>query len=144
MQIVYYFTGTGSNRLHVANFGGKTCEIIISRAEAARSKKRGQSMKSYNHLLLGAVLLVATACTIVPPEPVVSSFNESSVGIQMNGTTLEFASAESRAVAIAAADARAADICRRGPNRRAEFVSSRIIPINQYAYNVERLYLCLS
>ena len=100
-------------------------------------------MKPASLLLSATIALLLGACTTVPPEPVVSSFNESSVGIQLNGSALSLASEETRQAAFAAADAEAADICRRGPNRRAEFVSSRNIPINQYAYNIERLYLCL-
>ncbi|WP_412506722.1 hypothetical protein [Roseovarius sp. SYSU LYC5161] len=84
------------------------------------------------------------AACAVDMEPAVSSFNEASVGIQIDGNALEFADEASRAEAIRKADARAAEVCARGPNRKAEFASSRQIPTGQYSYVVERLYLCLS
>jgi len=91
-----------------------------------------------------AAIFFLTACGDIPAqEPVVASFNEASVGIQLNGALLEFSSAEARKEVFAKADAKAAEICRRGPNRRADFVSTRNIPTGQYSYNVERLYLCL-
>lgn len=91
---------------------------------------------------LGLTASVA-GCGAGTLEPAVSSFNEASVGIQLDGNTMEFSSAEKKAEAIAKADAKAAEICKRGPNRRAEFTSSRRIPTGQYTYVVERLYLCL-
>lgn len=100
-------------------------------------------MKTAFKLSLVAPLLLM-ACGGLPIEPAVSSFNEASVGIQLNGNAMELSSQDARSNAIASADALASDICRRGPNRRAEYVSSRNIPINQYAYSIERLYLCLS
>jgi len=97
-----------------------------------------------------ALLLVATSgllmsCSgLVPaPEPVISSFNEASVGIQLQGFAMEMASPEVRNAALAAADDQAAGVCRRGPNRRAEFASTRNVPTGQYSYVIERLYLCL-
>jgi len=91
--------------------------------------------------VLGVAVLIA-ACG-PPPEPVVSSFNESSVSIQLNAETLAFSSEEVRQEAYAKADARAADICSRGPNRNAEYVSTRSFSTGQYSSVVERLYLCL-
>ena len=76
-------------------------------------------------------------------DPVVASFNEASVGIQLNGSAMDFSSAEARAGALARADAKAAEICSRGPNRRAEFASTRNLPTGDYSYVQERLYLCL-
>lgn len=93
-------------------------------------------------VLFGAVFAVA-ACDVPSPEPVVASFNEASVGIRLNGAQLDFASAEVKKAAFTQADAKAAEICRRGPNRRADFVSTRTIPTGQYTYEIERLYLCL-
>jgi hypothetical protein len=94
-----------------------------------------------NLAALGAVGL-ATACATGPVEPVVASFNEASVGIQLPDLT--YFPEESKQAAIAKADAKAAEICRRGPNRKAEFTSSRLIPVSTYVFRTERLYLCLS
>mmetsp|Transcript_110 Transcript_110/g.162 ORF Transcript_110/g.162 Transcript_110/m.162 type:complete len:105 (-) Transcript_110:120-434(-) len=94
-----------------------------------------------NVIALGALGLT-TACVTGPIEPAVSSFNEASVGIQLPDMT--YVPADQRALAISKADAKAAEICKRGPNRRAEYVSSRTIPVSQYTAITERLYLCLS
>ncbi|MFD0858423.1 hypothetical protein [Roseovarius aquimarinus] len=90
-----------------------------------------------------APVLALMGCAVPNPEPVVASFNEASVGIQIDGNSLDFASAEAKAAAIAKADAKAAEICSRGPKRRAEFASSRRITTGDYTYVTERLYLCL-
>jgi hypothetical protein len=87
--------------------------------------------------------LVAAGCTMPTAEPAVASFNEASVGIRLNGNALQFAGAQAQAEAYAKADAKAAEICSRGPNRKAEFASSRQIPTSQYTFDIERLYLCL-
>ena len=76
-------------------------------------------------------------------EPAISSFNEASVAIQLNANMMSMTDEASRAQAIRKADQLAADTCRRGPNRRAEFASSRNIPTGQYTSVTERLYLCL-
>lgn len=88
-------------------------------------------------------MALLTACAPLALEPVVSSFNEASVGIQLDGNAMEFSSSEKRAEAIAKADAEAAKVCQRGPNRKAEYASSRRLPTGQYTYVIERLYLCL-
>jgi hypothetical protein len=85
---------------------------------------------------------VLVACS-VNLEPAVSSFNEASVGIQIDGSSLEFADQNSKNIAIQKADQKAKEVCSRGPNRKAEFASSRNIPTGQYTYVTERLYLCL-
>jgi hypothetical protein len=76
-------------------------------------------------------------------EPIVSSFNEASVEIQLGQGDMGFVSEEMRAQAVQKADAKAAEICARGPNRRAEYASQRRIPLSQYVYVTKRLYLCL-
>ncbi|MEQ8293167.1 MAG: hypothetical protein RIA08_13260 [Roseovarius sp.] len=76
-------------------------------------------------------------------EPIVSAFNEASVEIQVGQGDMGFMSEELRTQAIARADAKAVEICARGPNRRAEFASQRRVPINQYVSVTKRLYLCL-
>ncbi len=76
-------------------------------------------------------------------EPIVSSFNEASVEIQVGESDMGFMSGDLRAQAIQKADAKAAEICARGPNRRAEFASQRRVPISQYLSVTRRLYLCL-
>lgn len=93
--------------------------------------------------VLIAGLLGLASCGPVVVTPAISSFNESSVAIQLDGLAMEFADAESRAAAIAEADRIANDTCRRGPRRGAEFASTRNIPTGQYTYITERLYLCL-
>jgi 4'-phosphopantetheinyl transferase EntD len=100
-------------------------------------------MPKYSPIVGLASLAFVAACATGPIEPVVASFNEASVGIQIDGNMYEFSSAEVKQQAIASADQKAADICRRGPNRRAEFVSSRNMATGQYSYVIERLYLCL-
>lgn len=90
-----------------------------------------------------AIALGLSACAMPSPEPVVSSFNEASVGIQLNGNSLEFSNAETRATAYQKADLKAAEICSRGPKRHAEYASTRNIPTGDYTYVIERLYLCL-
>ena len=87
--------------------------------------------------------LVAAGCTMPNAEPAVASFNEASVGIRLNGNALQFSGQQAKAEAYAKADAKAAEICSRGPNRKAEFASSRQIPTGQYSFDIERLYLCL-
>jgi hypothetical protein len=99
------------------------------------------NLKSYWYA--APLSLVLAACATGPIEPAVSSFNEASVAIQLNGNQMEFSTEETRQAAIQRANALAAEICARGPNRRAEFASSRNIPTGQYTYVVERLYLCL-
>lgn len=90
-----------------------------------------------------ALPLILMACAAVGPEPVVASFNEASVGIQLDANQMGFATEEARSDAIAKADAKAAEICSRGPNRKAEYASSRTISTGQYTSVTERLYLCL-
>ncbi|MCC5967465.1 MAG: hypothetical protein JJU24_15150 [Natronohydrobacter sp.] len=99
-----------------------------------------KNLKTTSVLLL---IFVVGACGPMNIEPAVSSFNEASVGIQLDGNAMEFSSAAKRAEAITKADAEAAKICQRGPNRKAEYASSRRIPTGQYSYVIERLYLCL-
>lgn len=89
------------------------------------------------------VFLTVASCGPMVIQPAISSFNEASVAVQLNGSQMEFTDAASRAAAVDSADQLAADTCRRGPNRHAEFASSRNIPTGQYTYVIERLYLCL-
>lgn len=102
-------------------------------------------MKSryFARLAMASALALAACGVVTSVEPVVASFNESSVGIQLDGNAMDFASEEVRQQAIAAADAKAAEICSRGPNRRAEYASERRFSTSQYSYARERLYLCL-
>ena len=102
-------------------------------------------MSSSMRAALGVLVLALAGCDMPEAQiaPVVSSFNEASVGIQLNGNAMDFSSAERQAAAVQAADAKAQEICSRGPNRRAEFASSRNLPTGQYSYVRERLYLCL-
>lgn len=91
--------------------------------------------------LLGLSFLVLVGCGSPDDlnyEPIVASFNDSSTGIQLL-PNIQLASAQKRAEVFAMADAKASEICRNGPNRRAQYASTRILP-NGY---VERLYLCL-
>ncbi len=92
-------------------------------------------------IIVSATLL--SGCGAPNNEPVVVSFNEASVGIRLNGNSLEFSGPEAKAEAFAKADAKAREICARGPNRKAEYASTRNIPTGQYTYEIERLYLCL-
>jgi len=78
------------------------------------------------------------------PDPVVSSFNDASVGIQLPGSQMQYAAADANAALIAKADQEAASICARGPRRTAEFVSSRRLSTGPYSFVIERLYLCLN
>ena len=91
-------------------------------------------------IAVGAIS-AASACVPIAIEPAVSSFNEASVGVQL--PDMSFVPPNQQAEAIAKADAKAAEICRRGPNRKAEFTSSRVIPTGQYTSVTERIYLCL-
>jgi hypothetical protein len=93
-------------------------------------------------LLLGSTLAL-TACTDVPSQPIVSSFNDSSVGIQIQQSTFAVMTPEAEAKALELADAKAQDICSRGPKRRAERASVRTVPSSEYVITVEYLYLCL-
>lgn len=88
-------------------------------------------------------VLTLTSCGPMDIEPAISSFNEASVAVQLNGNMMELTDETSRAEAILKADAVAENTCRRGPRRKAEFASSRRIPTGQYSYVIERLYLCL-
>ena len=99
---------------------------------------------TFNKLgMVSFVLIGLSACGVPNTEPAVASFNEASVGIRLNGNALAMVDAQTKAEAIEKADAKAAEICSRGPNRKAEFASSRNIPTGQYTYEIERLYLCL-
>ena len=83
-----------------------------------------------------------TACDDTAREPIVSSFNEASVEIQVQN--IDFMSKEALAASYQAADVKAASICKRGPNRKAEYVSTRPISTsNQYVNHQAQLYLCL-
>ena len=93
-------------------------------------------------MVFGAALALS-ACTDTPAEPIVTSFNESSVGIQIQQSSLAMMTPEAEAAAIEKADAKAQDICSRGPNRRAERTSSRQVPAGEYTIATEYLYLCL-
>ena len=90
-----------------------------------------------------ATLTTLAACAVTSLTPAISSFNEASVAIQLDGTSMNFATDQVKAESIAKADRLAAETCRRGPNRKAEFASSRSIPTGQYSFVMERLYLCL-
>lgn len=76
-------------------------------------------------------------------EPIVSSFNEASVEIQVGQGDMAFMNEDLKAQGIQRANAKAAEICARGPNRRSEFASQRRVPISQYLAVTRRLYLCL-
>lgn len=89
------------------------------------------------------VVLAACGVTVDNINPAVSQYNGDSVSIQLNGNMLEFATPDVRAAAIQKANAEAARICSKGHKKRAEFTSTRNIPTGQYAYSIERLYLCL-
>ena len=93
-------------------------------------------------MALGTTLALA-ACTDTASEPIVTSFNEASVGIQIQQSTFAVMTPEAEAAAVAKADARAQEICSRGPNRRAERASSRQVPAGEYMISTEYLYLCL-
>jgi Tfp pilus assembly protein PilW len=93
-------------------------------------------------LALGSVVTLA-ACTDTAYEPIVTSFNESSVGIQIQQSTFAVMNEGAQAQAIAMADAKAQNICSRGPNRTAERTSSRQVPAGEYVIATEYLYLCL-
>lgn len=76
-------------------------------------------------------------------EPVVSSFNGDSVEVQITNANVRNKSG--RAQARVEADSVAEDICARGPNKNAEYVSTRQTPAaNQYLVNDVHLYLCLN
>jgi Tfp pilus assembly protein PilW len=94
-------------------------------------------------LLVSGAALALTACTEVPSEPIVTSFNEASVGIQIQQSTFAVMTPEAEAKAVEKADAKAQDVCGRGPNRRAERTSSRQVPAGEYMIATEYLYLCL-
>ncbi|WP_143514463.1 hypothetical protein [Primorskyibacter flagellatus] len=85
-----------------------------------------------------------TACTEMASEPIVTSFNESTVGIQIQQSSLAVMTPEAEAKSIAMADAKAQEICSRGPKRRAERASSRQVPAGEYMIATEYLYLCLN
>ena len=93
--------------------------------------------------VLGSFLLVGCGVTVDQINPGVSQFNGDSVSIQLDGTAMDFATAEVRKAADARADSMAGEICRRGHRKRAEFTSRRRFSTGQYSYVVERLYLCL-
>ena len=99
-------------------------------------------MRNFTVVGLFGVSLLA-ACGDLNVEPAISSFNEASVAIQLDGNSMDLSNAEARTAAIAKADILASDTCRRGPRRTAEFASTRNIQTGQYSYAIERLYLCL-
>lgn len=90
-----------------------------------------------------AALTLAACASTAPSEPMVTSFNESSVGIQIREFSLAPMNAEARAQAVAMADVKAQEVCSRGPNRKAERASSRQVPAGDDYIVTEYLYLCL-
>lgn len=99
------------------------------------------TLRAFVFLLAGLIPL--SACVATPSEPIVTSFNESSVGIQIQQSSLAPMTQEAEAEAVRLADAKAQEVCSRGPNRRAERASSRSVPAGEYMMAREYLYLCL-
>lgn len=97
-------------------------------------------MKKYALFLL--VGLGACGVTIEQINPAVSEYNGDSVTIQLS-SMMQMASPEVQADAISKADEEAARICAKGSKKRAEYASTRNIPISNYSYLTERLYICL-
>lgn len=96
-------------------------------------------------IVTGALALFVSGCAEPQLDPVVVSFNEASVGVQItDGHIYDVKPKAEQAAIDAAADAEAAEICRRGPKRQAEFTSVRRIRTGDYTHAYERLYLCLS
>ena len=86
-----------------------------------------------------------TACISADQiKPAVSGFNGDSVQVQIDNGAMSLVAPEEHAAIYARADKQAADICRRGHRKRAEFTSTRIIPTGPYTSVEERLYLCLN
>lgn len=105
---------------------------------------KGKNMNFKLICLTVCASLTLAACTETAAEPIVTSFNKSSVGIQIQQSTFAVMTPEAEAQAVAKADTRAQEICSRGPNRRAERASSRQVPAGEYTIATEYLYLCLS
>ena len=92
---------------------------------------------------IASLALVSLAACAVPVTPVVTSFNGDSVEVQV--ANLLFADEATRADGRAAAEKTAADICQRGPNKRAEYVSTRtVVGSSGYADTDLHLFLCLN
>ncbi|SOH93388.1 hypothetical protein SAMN06273572_10264 [Monaibacterium marinum] len=88
------------------------------------------------------LLFLISGCISQPSEPLVASFNGDSVDIQIDN--IEYLTAPALAISRANADARAQEICERGPKKKAEFASARkLYTANQYIVHELRLYLCL-
>ena len=97
-------------------------------------------MKKYALVLLFG--LGACGVTIEQINPAVSEYNGDSVTIQLS-SLMDMASPEVQANALLKADEEAARICAKGSKKRAEYASTRRIPVSTYSYLTERLYICL-
>lgn len=97
-------------------------------------------------LAFGCFAFFVSGCAVTPDqiEPAVSQYNGDSVSIQVDQMQFSLVAADQQKVVKAKMDARAAEICRRGHKKRAEYTSVRSIPTGQYSSVMERLYLCLN
>ena len=126
--------------------GGTTVDAVVAsrvRIMHAIWAIKEVFMRSKSIVMAFGTSLALVACTNTASEPIVTSFNESSVGIQIQQSTFAIMTPEAEAVSVAQADARAQEICSRGPNRRAERASARDVPSAEYTITTEYLYLCL-
>ncbi|MBC6438014.1 MAG: hypothetical protein GDA52_07730 [Rhodobacteraceae bacterium] len=102
--------------------------------------------KSFAAFAALAMFSTIAGCSPSRYEPVVSAFNGDSVEIEMTvtGPRIGLGPPQMRDEALAKANAMAADICQRGPNKRSEFVSTRTRYVAEYQRIDTRIYLCLN
>lgn len=92
-------------------------------------------------LISGIFLLGLGACAV--PEPAVSSYNGDSVTVQVH-SNITLLPVEEQQATYAKMQNQANYICSKGHKKRAEYTSTRTVPVNQYESYQERLYLCLN
>lgn len=113
------------------------------RATAHNKPLEGNEMKKIT--ITAAILATGLlgACTLPTPVTTVNAFNGDSVSIRVN-TAMRMVTTETRAAILADATAQAADICRRGHRKQAQFVSRKFYEESDYDYGNDYLFLCLN
>jgi hypothetical protein len=89
-----------------------------------------------------AIVALSTLMACTPPPPVVTSFNGSSVTVQLQGD-IKYLPADARTTLLANADAEAGRICKKGSGKGAERTSFNTLQAGTYSVRTIVLYLCL-
>ncbi len=94
-------------------------------------------------LMAMSLITLVAGCATQAPQPIVSAFNGDSVEIQIENNALS-STPEQMEEARAETQRIAEEICNRGPNKKAEYVSTRTMPTtNAFIAYETHLFLCL-